>query len=127
MDRQSIGDDSSGYAPAVLAPRGRLVAVSGLVAKDAAGGIAGDSVGTQARFIFAAMEELLVEAGGSLADVIRLTAYLTRMDRYAEYVAVRSEVFAALPKPASAAVGVAALIDDRLVIEIDALAVIPDA
>ena len=103
-------------------PPGRLVLISGTVALDAAGNVVGDgSVTEQARFIFRQIADLLGEAGGSLANVVKINTYLTDMKRYGEFAAVRAEAFRDLEKPASAAVGVNALIDPRLLIEIEAM------
>jgi enamine deaminase RidA (YjgF/YER057c/UK114 family) len=109
----------------VILPPGRLVAVSGIVALDKQGRLVGEgSVTEQARFIFMQIGALLEEGGGSLSDVVKITAYLTDMQRYSEYAAVRAEMFASRPKPASATLGVAALVDPRWLIEIEALAVL---
>ena len=123
-NRVQLGQGAA-YAPAVIVPSGRLVIVSGIVALDADGNIVGQgSVAEQARFIFSQIGKLLAEGGGSIGDIVKITTYLTDMDKYGEFVSVRSEVFAELEKPASAAVGVAALINPELLIEIEALAVI---
>jgi enamine deaminase RidA (YjgF/YER057c/UK114 family) len=124
--RRQLGRGDA-YAPAVIAPPGRLVAVSGTVALGEGGRVVGEgSVGEQARYIFGQLSNLLGEGGGTLSDVIKITTYLTDMASYAEYALVRTEVFAGRPKPASTTVGVAALVDPRLLIEIEALAVVPD-
>lgn len=62
--------------------------------------------------------------GGSLADIVRIRAYLTSLDDYASFSRVRRERF---PDglPASTAVVVAALLQDAL-IEIDADAFAPE-
>jgi 2-iminobutanoate/2-iminopropanoate deaminase len=61
---------------------------------------------------------------GSLAHVVRVTAWLTSLDEYGEYNRVRGERFGT-NLPASAAVQVAGLLRGAL-IEIDAVAFIPD-
>jgi 2-iminobutanoate/2-iminopropanoate deaminase len=62
--------------------------------------------------------------GGTLEHVVRITAWLTSLDEYAEYNRVRGERFGT-NLPASAAVQVAGLLRGAL-IEIDAVAFIPD-
>ena len=79
----------------------------------------------QARFVFDRIAALLHEGGASLADVVKITTFITDMGAYREFAAVRSEVFAGLPRVASSTVGVAALVDPRLLIEIEALAIVP--
>jgi 2-iminobutanoate/2-iminopropanoate deaminase len=70
------------------------------------------------------IEGALRAVGGSLEHVVRITAWLTRLDDYGEYSRVRGERFGA-HLPASAAVQVAGLLRGAL-IEIDAVAFIPD-
>lgn len=70
------------------------------------------------------IEAALRAAGGSLAHVVRITAWLTSLDQYGEYSRVRGERFGK-NLPASAAVQVAGLLQGAL-IEIDAVAFIPD-
>ena len=125
-ERRQIGPGHA-YAPAVLAPPGRLLAVSGTVALDPDGEVVGEgSMADQARFVFDRIAALLHEGGASLADVVKITTFITDMGAYREFAAVRSEVFAGLPRVASSTVGVAALVDPRLLIEIEALAILPE-
>jgi enamine deaminase RidA (YjgF/YER057c/UK114 family) len=100
--------------------------VSGTVAIGPDGNIVGEGdMSAQARFIFDRIAALLADAGASLADVIKITTFITDMSAYREFAAVRAEVFEGLPRVASSTVGVAALVDPRLLIEIEALAVVP--
>jgi 2-iminobutanoate/2-iminopropanoate deaminase len=80
---------------------------------DAAGGVPAD-LGGQSERCFDQIERLLGEHGAVLSDVVQLTVYLTDLDRYAEFAAVRKRRFGDEP-PASAAVGVASLLDGALV------------
>ena len=84
----------------------------------------GGSLAEQANGCFDRIEEALRAVGGSLEHVVRITAWLTRLDGYREYNRVRGERFKA-NLPASAAVQVAGLLQGAL-IEIDAVAFIPD-
>ena len=54
-------------------------------------------------------------------DVVKITAYLTDIDRYADYAAARAEAF---PNnvPASTAITSPALIEPDLLVEIEAVA-----
>jgi enamine deaminase RidA (YjgF/YER057c/UK114 family) len=99
-----------------------LAFVSGLTA----GGQAPDDAAAQAEVIFARMRDLLVEAGGNLGHVVKLTTYLTDMGDYDGYNAVRNRVFAGVsPPPASTTVGTSALPRAGCRVEIEAVAVIP--
>jgi enamine deaminase RidA (YjgF/YER057c/UK114 family) len=103
-------------AVAVSGP-GKTVYVSGNISPRG-------SVSEQANGCFDEIEAALRAAGGSLAHVVRVTAWLTSLDEYGEYNRVRGERFGT-NLPASAAVQVAGLLRGAL-IEIDAVAFIPD-
>ena len=96
---------------------GRTVYVSGHIAP-------GGSMAEQTNGCFDQIEAALRAVGGSFKHVVRITAWLTSLDAYAEYARVRGERFGA-NLPASAAVQVAGLLHGAL-IEIDAVAFIPD-
>ena len=77
-------------APEVPEPKGNIFSnclkvgdrliLAGMVASDDAGGvIGGDSTYEQARACFAKIGKLVEAGGGSLADVAKLTIYLTDM------------------------------------------------
>ena len=78
-------------------------------------------VGGQAERCFRQIGSILARWDASLADVVQITVYLTSLTDYGSFAAVRAQVFGSRP-PASAAVGVASLLDDALV-EISAVAV----
>ena len=74
-----------------------------------------------------AMEQvrLAVEScGGSMRDVIKLTTFVTRIERRPEMRAIRERYFGDR-FPASTLVQVAALVDPRALVEIEAMAVVP--
>ena len=96
---------------------GRTVYVSGHIAP-------GGSMAEQTNGCFDQIEAALRAVGGSLEHVVRITAWLTSLDEYADYARVRGERFGA-NLPASAAVQVAGLLHGAL-IEIDAAAFIPE-
>ncbi|MBM3342163.1 MAG: RidA family protein [Betaproteobacteria bacterium] len=96
---------------------GKTVYVSGHLAR-------GNTLAEQTSGCIDQIEEALKPVGGSLEHVVRITAWLTSLDQYAEYNRVRGERFGK-NLPASAAVQVAGLLQGAL-IEIDAVAFIPD-
>jgi 2-iminobutanoate/2-iminopropanoate deaminase len=96
--------------------------VSGQLPVDGDGRAVEGSLGDQAGACFDRVTDVLAEQGATLADVVRITAYLTSLDDYSDYGRVRGERFSG-HFPASTAVGVAALIGGALV-EIDAIAFI---
>lgn len=109
----------------VQEPSGTWIYVSGQFGTDEAGAVTPGGLAAESK---AALENVLKavrEAGGTAADVVKITAYLTSLDDYGRYNEVRQEVFA--PKlPTSTAVAVAGLILRDASIEIDAVAFVPD-
>jgi enamine deaminase RidA (YjgF/YER057c/UK114 family) len=69
------------------------------------------------------MAAVLAEAGASLKDVVKITTFLVPMERYAEFAAVRAEVFDG-QYPASSTVGVPTLVSADYLIEIEAIAAV---
>lgn len=102
-------------APAAIGPysqavrHGDTVYVSGQIPLDPASGelVAGDFA-ARARRVLDNLSAIAEAAGGSLAHVVRVSVYLTDMDRFAELNEIFTEYFTE-PYPARAAVGVAAL------------------
>jgi 2-iminobutanoate/2-iminopropanoate deaminase len=104
---------------------GTWVYVSGQFGTDEAGEVAPGGLAVQAKAALGHVLSAVHAAGGTAADVIKVTAYLTTLDDYARYNEVRREVFAP-SLPASTAVAVAGLILKEALIEIDAVAFVPD-
>ena len=74
---------------------GDTIWVSGQVAFDPDGAIVGgDSMRAQADQVFANIAAVLAVGGATLEDVVKITAWLTDMERYGEYNDARA---AALP------------------------------
>ena len=98
------------------------VYVSGTVAWDRDGNIVGqDNMLEQSRQAFLNVKEILAEAGATMDDVVKINAFLTDINRYAEYSAARAEAFTN-NMPASTAVASPALVEPGLLIEIEAIA-----
>jgi 2-iminobutanoate/2-iminopropanoate deaminase len=124
MARVELGKRTGSFAPGIAVEGKRLIFVSGNVSVDADGQLVGrGDVGAQTRQIFENIEAVLVEGGATLKDVVKITTYIVPMERYAEFSAVRAEVFDG-QYPASAAVGVASLVSPDYLIEIEATAVV---
>lgn len=113
------------FSAGVEAPAGRTVYVSGQVAMDAEGDVVGeDDAKAQTEKVLENVSVVLEEAGGSLDDVVKVTVFITDMAHYDEIHEVRRRFFGE-PYPASSMVEVSALIDPRLLVEVEAVAVIP--
>ncbi|MFT8242932.1 RidA family protein [Roseomonas sp. BN140053] len=103
---------------------GSTVYLSGQHAGAPGGGLLGDgSVLDQTRQALRKLVALVEAAGGSAADIVKLTVYLADMDRKAEVSAARREFFRD-PLPCSTLVGVNALAAPDLLVEVDAVAVL---
>jgi len=104
---------------------GRLVFVSGCVAMDAEGRtIGGSDVVAQARQVHENLKRCLAAAGATFADVCKVTVFLKNVNDREKINTVRKEYFGA-SRPASTLVEISRLVSDDLLLEIDAIAVLP--
>ena len=111
------------FSAGVEAPAGRTVYVSGQVSMDADGNVVGDGdVKRQTETVLEHVKTVVEEAGGGMDDIVKVTVFITDMAFYDEIHEVRRRYFEE-PYPASSMVEVSALIDPRLLIEIEAIAV----
>jgi reactive intermediate/imine deaminase len=76
------------------------------------------------RRVFENIKAIIDEAGGTLAQIVKLTVYLTSMDNFAQVNEVMLEYFTE-PYPARAVVAVAAL-PKGVDIEIDAIMILSE-
>jgi enamine deaminase RidA (YjgF/YER057c/UK114 family) len=111
-----------GYSRAVKV--GDRVYVAGTTAIDEAGHVVGDGDPyAQARFVYEKIDRALTQLGASLADVVRVRTYVTDIARWTEVARAQGEVFDTI-RPAATLVQVAALVDPRLLVEIEVDAVV---
>ena len=106
-----------GYSRAVVA--GDRVHVSGTCAAMPGGAPPPADAAAQARRCWEIIGAALAEAGASLADVVRVRAYLTRVEDFDAVGRVHRELFGEI-RPANTTVAVAALVDLRYLVEIEA-------
>ena len=112
------------YSSGVEAPAGRTVYVSGQVAFDAEGNVVGEGdIKLQTETVLEHVKTVVEEAGGGMEDIVKVTVFITDMGLYDDIHEVRRRYFEE-PFPASSMVEVSALIDPRLLIEIEAVAVV---
>jgi 2-iminobutanoate/2-iminopropanoate deaminase len=122
--RFQVGGKTVDYSPAVeVSEASRLLFISGQNAFDEEGNVvaAGD-IEAQARQTLKNVEALVTEAGGTMDDVVKVTAWITKPEYVGAYVKVRSEFFTNV-FPASSTV-VCDLVQDDLLIEVEAVAAI---
>lgn len=111
---------------AVVEPEGKRVHISGQVAWDENRNIIGiGDAGEQTKFAIASIENILASLGGNLADIISVNVFYTNQSDYQAICDARNDCFTLEHGPASTAVRVAGLVDPELLIEISAIAVIP--
>lgn len=110
---------------AVAADAGRLLFVSGQLARDASGALVGaGDVRVQTRQVCENLRLAVESAGGTLADVVRVDVYVKDMASLVDIHAVRREFFAVDP-PASTLVEVSRFTHPDALVEISAIAVLP--
>lgn len=103
---------------------GSFLYISGQISLDPDGNLVGkSSMAEQSRQVFENIEFILQRAGASYENVVKITAFLTDMTRYAEYSAERTRFFKGR-RPASTTVEVSKLAFDGLLVEVEAVAVI---
>jgi len=113
----------NGYTHAVEAGGGRTLYVSGQVSLDASGKVVGaGDFEAQTRQVFENVKAALAAAGASLAQVVKITVFVTDLSGVAAFRKLRNEYFPKDP-PASSLVKVAGLVLPELLIEIEAIAV----
>jgi 2-iminobutanoate/2-iminopropanoate deaminase len=106
---------------------GDLLVLSGQAAIDREGNVVGaGDFDAQARQVFENLAFVLETGGSSLANVVKVTIYLTDMGNFPRIVELRERYFTP-PYPADTIVEVRALALPELMIEIEAIAVVDEA
>ncbi len=124
--RENIGSGSPwepivGYARAVRV--GNIVEVAGTTSARGDAILGEGDPYLQTRAALETIERALREAGATLEDVVRTRMFVTDIACWEEYGRAHGEVFRDI-RPVSTMVEVKALIDPRLLVEIEATAII---
>ena len=113
------------FSSAAWQPKGRVLHVSGHVSQNAAGRTVGKGdMAAQTRQVLENIHDVLASVGGTMDDIAKVTVFVTDVAEIAKIHEVRAGFFKK-PYPASTLVQVAQLIDPDWLIEIEAVAVIP--
>jgi enamine deaminase RidA (YjgF/YER057c/UK114 family) len=118
-----------GFSHGIVSAEGHTLHVAGQIAVDADGALAEGDFATQFDVALANVLAVVEAAGGAAGHVVAMTVFTTDIDGYR---ASRRELGAiwrrqmGLHFPAMALIGVAALVEPGALVEITAVAVIPD-
>lgn len=118
-----------GYTHAVVTKPGKLIFLSGQVANDPSGQLVGKGdLKAQAEQVFANLKTALAAAGATFNDVVKITWYIKgyKPEDLPVLRGVRDKYVNTAEPPASTLVGVASLFQDDYLLEIDAIAVVPE-
>ena len=108
------------YSQAIKVKANMLTFVSGQIPIDPASGeLIGGGFGEQAHQAFINLRAIIEESGVRMSSCVKINAYLTDLENFAEFNTVMAHYFAE-PFPARAAVGVSSLPKSSLV-EIEAI------
>jgi len=120
-----------GWNHGMLAPEGgRVLFVAGQAASDVDNAIVGDDIVGQFEQALRNTLAVVRAAGGGPEHIGQMTIYVTDMEAYRASFTPLGEAYRRVMErsyPAMALIGVASLIDPRLLVEIEATAVVPSA
>jgi 2-iminobutanoate/2-iminopropanoate deaminase len=111
----------------VIEARGKLVFISGMTSRRPDGSIAGiGDIEAQTKQVCENIKAAVEAAGGTIDDIVRVDVYVRNMEHFEKIHKVRREYFKA-PAPASTMVEITKMTSPEYLIEINAIAVLPNA
>lgn len=118
------------FSHATIIPPGYSIAfVSGQIGVDADGTLTGPDVSGQTRQAFSNLETVIRELGATPSDIVKMLTLVVGPDGFGEFAHARDHVFAQwFPDgiyPAHSAATVTALAAPNLLVEIEAVVVVP--
>lgn len=116
-------EEKYGYSRAVV--QGNWVFISGTTGMDYKTNVMPEGIGQQTENVISNIEWALTEAGGNLEQIVRLETFLVEGTNGAECFDVLGRVFGKI-RPANTAVFVSALVDPRMLVEIQATAILSE-
>jgi 2-iminobutanoate/2-iminopropanoate deaminase len=126
LESPKLSKPSGVFSSGVKVPAGQLVFVSGQVARNAQGETVGKGdIKAQTRQVLENIKSVLEAAGATMDDVVKVSVFVTNLEEHFSQIhEVRAQYFKQ-DYPASTMVEVKALASKELLIEIEAVAVIP--
>ncbi|MFJ5215246.1 RidA family protein [Streptomyces sp. NPDC088354] len=118
----------TGFSHAVTATGRTLVFLAGQTALDASGKIVGDTLPDQFELALTNLLTALRAAGGTPADLARLTVHTTDVAAYRAHAPELGRVWRTLAGrdyPAMAVIGITRLWDEEAMVELDGIAMLP--
>ncbi|MER5936375.1 RidA family protein [Streptomyces sp. uw30] len=118
----------TGFSHAVVATGSRVVFLAGQTALDSDGKVVGETLPEQFERALTNLLTALAAAGGTPADLARVTVFVTDVVAYRAQVAELGRIWGRLAGrdyPAMAVVGVVRLWDEQAMVELDGFAVLP--
>ena len=126
-ERVNISSESpwgpiAGYSRAVRV--GQFIEVAGTTAVDAEGNFFGvGDVVAQTTYVLEKIQSAIEQAGGKMSDVVRTRIFVTNKEHMMDVAKVHGEIFGEI-MPVSTGLEVVSLVDDRLLVEIEASAIV---
>jgi len=119
---------SPGYSQAVeIRPGARIIYVAGQVALDRSGKLVGEGdLRAQASQTFENLKAALQASGASFDNVVKLNSYFVDMTQLPAFREVRDKYVNTANPPASTAVQVSRLFREGFLVEVEAVAVVPE-
>ena len=116
---------TAGVGYSHVAKAGDTVYIAGQIALDAGGNLVGKGdIEAQTHQVYANLQAILEELGGSLDDIVKLTTYLTERSHLGAFRRVRNRFFRD-PFPPNTLLFVCGLAQSDYLVEIEAVAFLP--
>ena len=118
------------FSHGVAVHGGVTLQISGQIAVGLDGKVVGPGdLKAQTRLVFDNVKAIVEQAGGTLADLVKITQYVVGLkpEHRALITEVRNDYVSQTQPPASTMIGVPSLVMDGLLIEVEAVAVIDEA
>ena len=111
----------------VVEPDGRRLHITGQVAWDEDRTVLHPgAAGAQTAYAMGHIQRIIEAAGGSLSDLVSITTYYVHQEDYPAITEARRVALEGTPGPATTGIRVAGLVHEDLLVEISAIAVVPE-